>query len=128
MQKAEEKCPHGIGLFNTNEALTKYNNRILSTAPNKTTSIAKDVFVGCTSAEQTTFVGQKLYKMSLIDTGGLPYETAFVPNVFYMITRNIDVSDGLANGAVGKLVHLEFNDEGEVDVVWLDFPDSPKIC
>ncbi|CAF4942161.1 unnamed protein product [Pieris macdunnoughi] len=127
MQEAEEKCPHGIRLFNTNKDVTKYNNRILSTAPNKTTSIAKDVFVGCTSAEQTAFVRQKLYKMSLIDTGGLPYETVFVPNVFYMITTNIDVSDGLANGAVGKLVHLEFNDEGDVNVIWLDFPDSPKI-
>ncbi|CAF4930975.1 unnamed protein product [Pieris macdunnoughi] len=114
MQEAEEKCPHGIRLFNTNKDVTKYNNRILSTAPNKTTSIAKDVFVGCTSAEQTAFVRQKLYKMSLIDTGGLPYETVFVPNVFYMITTNIDVSDGLANGAVGKLVHLEFNDEGDL--------------
>ncbi|GBP91921.1 hypothetical protein EVAR_103570_1 [Eumeta japonica] len=125
--EAEVECPHGIRLFNTNEAVTRYNNRILSAAPNKTTSIAKDVFVGCTSAEQTAFVRQKLYKIALIDTGGLPYETVFVPNVFYMITTNIDVSDGLANGAVGKLVHLEFNDEGDVNVVWLDFPDSQKI-
>lgn len=125
--EAEVECPHGIRLFNTNEAVTRYNNRILSAAQNKTTSIAKDVFVGCTSAEQTAFVRQKLYKMALIDTGGLPYETVFVPNVFYMITTNIDVSDGLANGAVGKLVHLEFNDEGDVNVVWLDFPVSKKI-
>ena len=44
-----------------------------------------------------------------------------------MITTNIDVSDGLANGAVGKFVHVEFNNEGDVNVVWLDFPDSTKI-
>ncbi|CAF4914716.1 unnamed protein product [Pieris macdunnoughi] len=126
MQEAEEKCPHGIRLFNTNKDVTKYNNRILSTAPNKTTSIAKDVFVGCTSAEQTAFVRQKLYKMSLIDTGGLPYETVFVPNVFYMITTNIDVSDGLANGAVGKLVHLEFNDEGDIEDLVKELIDAEK--
>ncbi|GFQ65995.1 ATP-dependent DNA helicase [Trichonephila clavata] len=40
------------------------------------------------------------------------------------ITSN---SDGLANGAVGKLVHVETNDEGLVKTVWLEFPDLPQI-
>lgn len=38
-----------------------------------------------------------------------------------MITTNIDVSDGLANGAVGKLVHIDLN-EARVTAVWLEFP------
>ncbi|GFT35634.1 ATP-dependent DNA helicase [Trichonephila clavipes] len=41
-------------------------------------------------------------------------------------TTNIDVSDGLANGAVGKLVHIERDDSGQVNFVWLEFSDSPK--
>ncbi|XP_044588740.1 uncharacterized protein LOC123267918 [Cotesia glomerata] len=109
IQEGETKCPHGIRLFNTNEA------------------VPKDVFIGCTSAEQTTSFRQKLHKISLIDTGGLPYETVFVVNVFYMITTNIDVSDGLANGAVGRLVYIEYNDDRDVNVVWLEFPNSLKI-
>ncbi|GFV27739.1 hypothetical protein TNCV_4169611 [Trichonephila clavipes] len=44
-----------------------------------------------------------------------------------MITTNIDVTDGLANGAVGKLVHVETNDEGLVKTTWLEFPDLPQI-
>lgn len=39
-----------------------------------------------------------------------------------MITTNIDVSDGLANGAVGKLVHIDINEAREVTAVWLEFP------
>lgn len=57
----------------------------------------------------------------LIDTGGLPYETIFVKNIHYTITTLIDVSDGLANGAVGKLIHVDHN-AGEVLRVWLEFP------
>ncbi|XP_074104971.1 uncharacterized protein LOC141531229 [Cotesia typhae] len=127
IQEAETKCPHGIRLFNTNEAVTRYNSKILNLAQEKTISIAKDVFTGCTSAEQTTSFRQKLHKMSLIDTGGLPYETVFVVNVFYMITTNIDVSNGLANGAVGRLVHIEYNGDRDVNVAWLEFPNSLKI-
>ncbi|KAI4476742.1 hypothetical protein M0804_013359 [Polistes exclamans] len=52
--------------------------------------------------------------MSLNDTRGFPYETIFVNDVFYMITTNIDVSYGLTNGAVSKLVHIEYNDNGEL--------------
>ncbi|GFU24138.1 ATP-dependent DNA helicase [Trichonephila clavipes] len=61
--------------------------------------------------EQETFVRQKLHKMSLIDTNGLPYQTIYMNNIYYMIITNIDVTDRLANGAVGKLIRVETNDE-----------------
>ncbi|GFV57339.1 hypothetical protein TNCV_3455651 [Trichonephila clavipes] len=44
-----------------------------------------------------------------------------------MITTNIDGTDGLANGAVGKLVHVETNDVGLIKAIWLEFPDLPQI-
>ncbi|XP_043504558.1 ATP-dependent DNA helicase pfh1-like [Polistes fuscatus] len=100
----------------TQDAETKY----------KIASIAKDVFTGCTSAERIASFRQ-CDRMSLFDTGLLPYEIIFVKDVFYIITTNIDVSDGLANGAVGKLVHIEYNEDGEVNVVWLEFPHSLQI-
>ncbi|GFT95330.1 ATP-dependent DNA helicase [Trichonephila clavipes] len=65
--------------------------------------------------------------MSLIGTNGLPYQTIYVNNIYYMITTNIDVTDGLANGAVGKLIHVETNHEGLVKTIWLEFPDLPQI-
>ncbi|GFT72773.1 ATP-dependent DNA helicase [Trichonephila clavipes] len=65
--------------------------------------------------------------MSLIETNGLPYQTVYVNNIYYMITTNIDVRDGLANGAVGKLVHVETNEEGLVKTIWLKFPVLSQI-
>ncbi|GFW62600.1 ATP-dependent DNA helicase [Trichonephila clavipes] len=65
----------------------------------------------------------------VIDTNGLPYQThtVYVNNIYYMITTNIDVTDGLANGAVGKLVHVETSDEGLVKGIWLEFAVLPQI-
>ncbi|GFU93196.1 ATP-dependent DNA helicase [Trichonephila clavipes] len=91
------------------------------------TSTAKDVSVGCISQEQETFAHQKLHKMLLIDTYGLPYQTVDVNNINYLRTSNIDVTDRLSNGTVGKLIHLETNDEGCVRTIWLEFPDLPQI-
>ena len=34
--------------------------------------------------------------------------------------------DGLANGAVGKLVHIEQNEQNEITCIWLEFANSPK--
>ncbi|GFW05775.1 ATP-dependent DNA helicase [Trichonephila clavipes] len=65
--------------------------------------------------------------MSLIDTNGMPYQAIYVKNIYYRITTNIDVTDGLANGAVGKLVHVETKYEGLVKTIWLAFPDLPQI-
>ncbi|GFV40604.1 ATP-dependent DNA helicase [Trichonephila clavipes] len=63
--------------------------------------------------------------MSVIDTGGLPYEVTLVLNKSYIIT-NIDVSDGLANGAVVKSCHIDVSDDGTATRVYLKFPESPK--
>ncbi|GFW02613.1 hypothetical protein TNCV_2456271 [Trichonephila clavipes] len=56
--------------------------------------------------------------MSIINTNGLPYQIVYVSNIYYLITTNIDETDGLANGADGKLVHVETN-EGLVKTIWL---------
>ncbi|GFS86446.1 ATP-dependent DNA helicase [Trichonephila clavipes] len=127
VEEAEAKCPQGIRLFNTNNSVNEYNNKILNAYVDRITSTAIDAYIGCTSKEQETFVCQKLHKMSLIDTNGLPYQTVYVKNIYYMITTNIDVTDGLANGAVGKLVHVETNYEGLVKTIWLEFPDLSQI-
>ncbi|GFX40706.1 uncharacterized protein TNCV_1218291 [Trichonephila clavipes] len=91
------------------------------------TSTAKDVCIGCASKEQETFIRQKLHKRSFIDTNGLPHQIVYVNNTYYMITPSIDVTDGLENGAVGKLVHVETNDEGLVKTIWIEFPVLPQI-
>lgn len=76
--------------------------------------------------------------MKLEDTSGLPLLLILQTNTRYMITTNIDVSDGLYNGATGivKEVFLENDgnskrsDKNKLDVnenpilVWMKFEDS----
>ncbi|XP_071578498.1 uncharacterized protein [Temnothorax nylanderi] len=126
-EEANRLCPHGIRLFLSNNSVNEYNQSILNSVEEKVVSVAKDMYAGCHSAEQEAFVRRKLHKKSVIDTGGLPYEITFVLYKSYMITTNIDVSDGLANGALGKLVHIEHDDAGEVTRIWLEFTDSAKV-
>ncbi|GFV76026.1 ATP-dependent DNA helicase [Trichonephila clavipes] len=127
VEEAEGRCPQGIRLFNTNNSINEYNNKILNASADRITSTAIDEYIGCTSKDQEAFVRQKLHKMPLIDTNGLPYQTVYVKNIYCMIATNIDVTDGLANGAVRKLVHIEKNYEGLVKTIWLRFPDLPQI-
>ncbi|GFV16070.1 ATP-dependent DNA helicase [Trichonephila clavipes] len=68
VEEAELRCPQDIRLFNTNNSVDEYNNKILNTYADRITSTTKDACIGCASKEQETFVLQKLYKMSLIDT------------------------------------------------------------
>ncbi|GFX34444.1 ATP-dependent DNA helicase [Trichonephila clavipes] len=94
VEEAETRCLQGIRLFITNNSINVYNNKMLNAYTDKITLTAKDVYIGCTSKEQETFVRQKLHKMSLIDTNGLPCQTVYVNNIYYMITTNMDVTDG----------------------------------
>lgn len=88
------------------------NNKVLNSAVEKVISVA----IGYHGIEQQTSMRQKLHKMSTIDTGSLTYETTLVINKPYIVTTNIDVSDGLANGATGKLIFIEYNEKGEASI------------
>ncbi|GFX26168.1 ATP-dependent DNA helicase [Trichonephila clavipes] len=83
--------------------------------------------MGCHNAEQQAFIKQKLHKMFTIDTGGLPYELIFVVEKYYMLTTNIDVYDGLANGGVEKLCYIDYDINHEISRIWLIFPNPEKI-
>jgi len=60
----------------------------------------------------------------VIDTRGFPYDIIFVIGKPYFITTDKDVDDGLANGAVGKLVYIEQNVDNQITRVWLVFADQ----
>ncbi|KAG5864677.1 hypothetical protein JTB14_001608 [Gonioctena quinquepunctata] len=117
-------CPEETRLIFTNASVNGYNSGILNTHVNKIVSLASDVFVGCRNAEQQNFVRQKLHKMKVDETGGLPYELVSVPNRPYMITTNIDVADGLSNGTVGILLYVESDENNEILRIWLKFPKN----
>ncbi|GFU38934.1 hypothetical protein TNCV_1753551 [Trichonephila clavipes] len=123
-EEAQSVCPEGIRLLFTNAAVNAYNYSVLNSVDDKIISVASDVITGCHNPEQENFVRQKLHKMKTDETGGLPYELILVLNRPYMITNNIDVADGLSNGTVGKLYHVERDENGDIIRIWLKFPKS----
>ncbi|RVE40725.1 hypothetical protein evm_014626 [Chilo suppressalis] len=126
-EDAERLCPHGVRLFYKNIRVDAYNNYVLQKFEEKIISTADDVIIGSKSREQETNCRQKLHKKSLNEVGGLPYQITFVKSMYYLITTNIDVTDGLCNGSVGKLVHMDFDENNNVCRVWLEFCGSKKI-
>lgn len=64
------------------------------------------------------------------ESDGMPYETLLKVGALYFVTTNIDVSDGLFNGALGFLRRIDFgiNLTGVSipKVAWLEF-ESPVI-
>ena len=82
-----------------------------------------DVFDGCRNIEQENFVRQKLHKMRCDDTGELPYELILVLGRPNMI-NNIDIADGLSNGTIGKLYHVEGDENLDIIRIWKKFPKS----
>ncbi|GFV57764.1 ATP-dependent DNA helicase [Trichonephila clavipes] len=123
-EEAQSVCPEGIRLLFTNAAVNAYNYSVLNSVDDKIISVASDVITGCHNPEQENFVRQKLHKMKTDETGGLPYELILVLNRPYMITNNIDVADRLSNGTVGKLYHVERDENGDIIRIWLKFPKS----
>ncbi|GFY65004.1 ankyrin repeat and SAM domain-containing protein 1A [Trichonephila inaurata madagascariensis] len=70
--------------------------------------VADDKIVGCEADRVKERASrEKLHKLSTNNTRVLPYRIIFIVDKPYMITANIDVADGLANGAVGELSHVE---------------------
>lgn len=100
---------------------------VLQKLEEKIISTADDVIIGSKSREQETNCRQKLHKKSLNEVGGLLYQITFVKSMYYLITTNIDVTDGLCNGLVGKLVHMDFDENNTVCRVRLKFCGSKKI-
>ncbi|KAH8020323.1 hypothetical protein HPB51_000640 [Rhipicephalus microplus] len=64
---------------------------------------AYDTFRGCKTQAVVDNAGRKVITMSTAELGNLPHEIRLVVSQPYMITHNIDVVDGLVNGAVGTL-------------------------
>lgn len=100
-------CPDGIRLFYSNSKVDHFNNAVLSNCQN-VVNIAVDTYTGYANEAQLQILKGQVNKMKTADMNGLPYQIILVLEKMYMITKNIDVADGLANGTIGKLKWIEF--------------------
>ena len=60
------------------------------------------------------------------ETGGLHHILRIAIGARVMLTSNVDVSDGLVNGARGQVVHVVANDENDITHVLVKF-DNPSV-
>jgi hypothetical protein len=103
-------APNAIRLFHRNNDVGEYNNMVFDN-PNAIACVASDILCGYKNNEQIASMRTKLHKMSVAETGGLPYVLKLLLDEHYMITPNIDIDDGLVNGAVGTLKYTEWDDD-----------------
>lgn len=116
-----------IHLFKTNDEVDAYNTkRVLELTKAGDTKIpfnAVDKVVGNfskTDSDQALFA---LKGLGTKDTQGLPTFIQLQTGVRYMVTTNIDVADGLFNGATGIMRFIEISHSGP-QAVWIEFDDA----
>jgi len=110
-----------IRLFKTNEEVDAYNRYSLSQNQNpEFVSIADDIAVGDVSCDVKNFALNTVKNLHSTKTLGLPATTVLKEGSIYMTTVNIDVEDGLVNGANGviKKVDTIFDKPSRVWIVF----------
>lgn len=99
-----------VRLYHQNHSVDSYNSSAIVT---ETYSVADDTLIGYKNHTEAATARQKLHKMSVVELGGLPYKIPLAVGYPYMITTNIDVEDGIVNGAIGVLKNIELLSEDE---------------
>ncbi|XP_029708282.2 uncharacterized protein LOC109400233 [Aedes albopictus] len=116
----KQNVPNAIRLFHRNLDVDQYNNDILRETDGLD-CLAEDVFSGYRSDEQLASARNKLHKMSVVEAGGLPYLLRLTVGMPYMITTNVEVEDGIVNGAIGELMYVEQSEDDHQQTVRLWF-------
>ena len=103
----EAQETHPIYLFHTNAEVNAKNSEVLL-------SMDTD-YVQCSTIDVATGSGTEQAQQQMIasirnkriqDTIGLPSELLLCVGACYMITCNIDTTDGLVNGAIGYICRI----------------------
>lgn len=118
--------PNAIRLFHRNVDVDQYNNEVLR-GTDGLDCLAEDAFSGYRSDEQLASARNKLHKMSVVEAGGLPYLLRLTVGMPYMITTNVEVDDGIVNGAIGELMYVESNEDDpqhQTTRLWLKFENE----
>ncbi|GFS68630.1 ATP-dependent DNA helicase [Trichonephila clavipes] len=143
--------PATVRLFHRNHDVDAYNNNAFIP---EFENIADDKMIGYNRLTEVATARRILHKTSVVESGGLPYSLKQAVGYPYMITMNLDVENGLVNGAIGTLKYIEYLTEDEqvtiygtteVDVepqpststrirkrvhLWLEFPNPSmgQLC
>lgn len=116
-------------LFEYHANIDIYNRLALSrlkpTARFSIVHKSKDHLIGAYSRTQKEQAFHALAKTKTQNAQNLPTELELVEGARYMVSTNVNVHDGLYNGALGTLKHIEF-ENGRPNAIYLLF-DQPDI-
>lgn len=118
-----------IHLFARNEDVDNWNLRMLLSIPGSATICrASDVITGQGSAAAMRQITYSAQKAKPKDTMGIPIEVSLKIGALYMMTYNVDISDGLSNGVCGKLQSIDYGTNSDGDKkplrLWIEFEDD----
>ncbi|XP_077528146.1 uncharacterized protein LOC144139758 [Haemaphysalis longicornis] len=136
-REAMELAPSAVRIFYSNADVTRFNETVAQAQGEGgfLALRARDEFLGCKTPHLLENVKRKVEKMLTSEFANLPREVLVVIGKPYMITSNIDVVDGLVNGAIGVLRMCEFSplvegdEERRAKRLWLEFdvPGTGKL-
>lgn len=119
-----------IHLFARNDEVDFHNNKILdSMNTERAESIAVDLTQGTGSERSRTSAKNVAALKSSKDTAGLPYKLVLRLQARYMVTANVDTTDGIVNGATGRLQRIDYGclkggNDIRVRRIWVQFDDA----
>ncbi|XP_074097725.1 uncharacterized protein LOC141526586 [Cotesia typhae] len=123
--EGNNNIPEGaIHLFRTNDEVDSFNINIINKDVHKKNIIANDKIKGKSSKIMEQNLLNLCKTIETKNAQGLPSNLLLSIGIKYMVTVNIDVEDGLVNGAVGILQGYELNNKREIFRLWLDFSDD----
>jgi hypothetical protein len=122
--------PLSLHIFYKNEQVNEQNRKALHHHEMNGYKLeditAKDSFVDSTFVTESTrakiLLGLK-HKWH-IDTGQLHYSLQIGMNCRVSLTTNIDVQDGLVNGAMGTIKYFTKTGMGKFHIIWVEFDDK----
>lgn len=123
-----EEARSTVNLFQFNKDVALFNEAKLnaqSKFPGVTriNSVARDMVKGTKTAKQKNSALASVQCLAITETNGLPYNLILQTGSLYMITTNVDVSDGLFNGAIGTLERIDIKDAKPL-IAWMKFKDE----
>ena len=112
-----------IHLFSSNRLVDEHNSNALSRKVGKSyTAVAMDYVIGNVPASSRRSVLTIARNLEPQQTQSLPYQLFLKQGGNYMITHNLNTSDGLTNGADCKIRYIQCSNDIP-SLVWVSFQD-----
>ena len=122
-----------VRLFHKNVDVDEYSRSVITAEWN---SIAVDVYSGYDANDQLVSAKSLVHRLQTSKTGNLPYLLPLALGQIYMLTCNPCVEDGMVNGAIGVLRHVDVKQSDEEPassstglptshLLWFDFMENP---